>query len=60
MLNRWRLGLCSLTVTSFLYSTNIIWRYRGNVALMEKLQVPQNKATRIILDLPPQTSATEA
>ena len=30
-------------------------RDRDNVALMEQLQVPQNKATRIILDLPPYT-----
>ena len=32
----------------------------GNVALMEQLQVLQNKAAGIIVDLPPRTSATEA
>ena len=30
------------------------------MALMEQLQVLQNKAARIIVDLPPRTSATEA
>lgn len=32
-------------------------RDRDNVALMEQLQVPQNKAKRIILDLPPCTGS---
>jgi len=40
--------------------TDIVWGDRGNVALMTQLQVLQNKAVRIILDLPPRTSATEA
>ena len=33
---------------------------KGNMALLEQLQVLQNKAVHIILDLPPRTSATEA
>ena len=40
---------------------DIIWGDRGNVASLKKLQVLQNKAVHIILDLPPKcTSATEA
>ena len=39
---------------------DIIWEDTGNVALIEQLQVLQNKAARIILDLPPAASATEA
>ena len=30
------------------------------MALMDQLHVPQNKAARVILDLSPRTSATEA
>ena len=31
---------------------DIIWGDRGNVALMDQLHVPQNKAARVILDYP--------
>ena len=37
---------------------DVIWGGRGNVASMDQLQVPQNKPTRITLDLPPRTPAT--
>ena len=39
---------------------DIIWGDSGNVALMDQLHVPQNKAARVILDLSPRTSSTEA
>jgi hypothetical protein len=39
---------------------DVVWGYRGNVTLMSELQVLHNTAARIILDLPPQTSASEA
>ena len=39
---------------------DIIWGDRGNVAFMDQLHVPQNKAARVILDLSPRTFATEA
>ena len=39
---------------------DIIWGYRGNASLMSELQVLQNKAARLILDLPACFSATEA
>ena len=39
---------------------DVIWGDRGNVALMDQLHAPQNKAARVILDLSPRTSATEA
>ena len=39
---------------------DIIWGDRGNASLMSELQVLQNKAARLILDLPVYFSATEA
>ena len=39
---------------------DIIWGDRGNASLMAELQVLQNKAARIILDLPARASATDA
>lgn len=38
---------------------DIIWGYRGNTSLMSELQVLQNKAARVILDLSAHSSATE-
>ena len=37
-----------------------IWGDRGNVSLMSELQMLQNKAACLILDLPVHSSATEA
>ena len=47
------LTVCFLTVTPDLYSTILdyadsIWGNRGNVALIEQLQVLQNKAAHIL------------
>ena len=39
---------------------DIIWGDRGNASLMSELQVLQNKAARLILDLPAHSSATDA
>lgn len=39
---------------------DIVWGDRGNVTLMSELQVLHNNAARIILDLPPYASASEA
>ena len=39
---------------------DIIWGDRRNASLMSELQVLQNKAARIILDLPAHFSAAEA
>ena len=39
---------------------DIIWGDRGNTTLMGELQILHNKAARIILDLPPTASASEA
>ena len=39
---------------------DIVWGDRGNSALMSKLQILHNKAARIILDLPPRSSGSEA
>lgn len=39
---------------------DIIWGDRGNASLMSELQVLQNKAARLILDLPVHSSASEA
>lgn len=39
---------------------DIIWGDRGNASFMSELQVLQNKAARLILDLPVYNSATEA
>ena len=39
---------------------DIIWGDRGNASLMSELQVLQNKAARLILDLPVYFSAAEA
>ena len=39
---------------------DIIWSDRGNATLMCELQVLQNKAARLILDLPAHSSASEA
>ena len=41
------------------YYGNIIWGDGGNFTLMSDLQVLQNKATRLILDLPAHSSASE-
>ena len=42
------------------YYGNIVWGDRGNASLMSELQVLQNKAARLILDLPAHYSAAEA
>ena len=39
---------------------DIIWGDRGNTTLMAELQILHNKAARIILDLPPTASASDA
>ena len=39
---------------------DIIWGVRGNTTLMAELQILHNKAARIILDLPPTASASDA
>ena len=39
---------------------DIIWGDRGNITLMAELQILHNKAARIILDLPPTASASDA
>ena len=39
---------------------DIIWGDRGNASLISELQVLQNKAARLILDLPAHLSAAEA
>ena len=39
---------------------DIIWGDRGNASLTSELQVLQNKAARLILDLPANSSATDA
>ena len=44
---------------TFFYG-DIIWGDRGNASLMSELQVLQNKAARLILDLPAHLSASEA
>jgi len=38
---------------------DIIWGDRGNASLMSELQVLQNEAARLILDLPAHSSASE-
>ena len=39
---------------------DLVWSDRGNSTLMSELQVLQNNAARIILDLPPRASSTNA
>ena len=49
----------SLVLPLFDYS-DIIWGDKNNSSLMNHLQVLQHNAARLILDLPRQSSATEA
>ena len=39
---------------------DFVWGDKDNLVVMDELQVPQNKAAKIILDRPLQYSATEA
>ena len=39
---------------------DIIWGHRGNSSLMSDLQLLQNQAARLIVDLPAHSSASEA
>ena len=49
----------SLVLPSFDYS-DIVWGDKNNSTLMDHLQLSQNNAARLILDLPKYFSATES
>ncbi len=49
----------SLVLPLFDYG-DIIWGDKNNSTLMNHLQILQNKSAKIMLDLPPRSSATEA
>ena len=49
-----------LSSTCTLYKCYIVWGDRGNSTLMLQLQSLHNKAAKIILDLPIESSASEA
>ena len=49
----------SLVLPMFDYA-DLVWGDKDNLVLMDELQVLQNKAAKIILDRPLQSSATEA
>ncbi len=49
----------SLVLPLFDYG-DIIWGDENNSTLMNHLQILQNKSAKIMLDLPPRSSATEA
>ena len=50
----------SRAIRSYDNCSEIIWGDRGNTTLMAELQILHNKAARIILDLPPTASASDA
>ena len=39
---------------------NIVWGDKNNDTLMGQLEVLQNKAAKVLLNLPPRSSSTEA
>lgn len=55
-----RLTLFNSIILPLLDYGDIIWGDKNNESLMKHLQVQQNKAAKIILDLPPRSSSTEA
>ena len=57
-LSAWITFFNSFILPLFYYG-DIIWGDRGNASLITELQVLQNKAARIILDLPLRTSASD-
>ena len=59
LLSAWITFFNSFILPLFDYG-NLVWSDRGNSTLMSELQVLQNNAARIILDLPPRASATDA
>ena len=47
-------------IPSLIDYTDIVWGDKNNLTLMEKLQIMQNKAAKIILDKPLYSSSSEA
>jgi hypothetical protein len=55
-----RLAFYNATILSLFDYADIIWGDKNNTGLMNGLQTLENKAAKLILDLPPLSSATEA
>ena len=55
-----RVALCNALIRPLFDFADTIWRDRDNIALMHDLQVLQNKAPKVILDLPNYASSTDA
>ena len=55
-----RLTLYNSLVSPLFSYADFVWGDKNNACLMNQLQVLQNKAAKIILDMPMRSSATEA
>jgi hypothetical protein len=55
-----RLAFYTATILPLFDYADIIWGDKNNTGLMNGLQTLENKAAKLILDLPPLSSATEA
>ena len=55
-----RVALCNALIRPLFDFADTIWGDRGNITLMHDLQVLQNKAAKVILDLPNYASSTDA
>ena len=55
-----RVALYNALIRPLFDFADTIWRDRDNITLMNDLQVLQNKAAKVILDLPNYASSTDA